>query len=154
MAIFHKHVVRKHASQLWRFAVCGGIGATIDLGSLSFFVEVLDIPPMIAFLPSSVLASIFVFLANKYFTFKNRDRKYGKQMLKFLLVYAFSMALNIGLSSLFFWIGTLLFAAILREVFIAILAKVGAIGFGAIWNYILSHGFVFKSAEEADVVIV
>lgn len=152
-SLFHHRLVRKHFSQLWRFAVCGGIGASIDIGSLTLFVEYFHIPSRIAFLPSSLLAVTFVFLANKYFTFANHEKQYANQLLKFALVYGLAFALNLTITYGLFWVGMRMFLGPLREIHIAILSKVLAIGFGAIWNYVLSHGFVFKKSEPIDIVV-
>lgn len=132
----------KHFSQGIKFALCGSIGACIDLGSLTIFVEVFFLNPNIAFIFSTILAVVFVFIANKHFTFQNRERSYGRQAFKFALVYGASFVFNISLSSLFYWWGLYY-----------LLAKVLAIGTVSLWNYSLSHGFVFKKNEEVDTVV-
>ena len=146
--------VRKHVSQLWKFAIAGGIGSIIDLGSLTLFVEYFDIHPWYAFPLSTIPAVTAVFLINKFFTFKNRERKVGSQLLKFAMVYGVAIVLNLLMSYAFYWIGVRLLGDILRDVHIALLARVGAIAIGAAWNYTLSHGFVFKKNEEVDAVVV
>lgn len=135
--------LRKHFSQGLKFAVCGGIGFTLDLSSLTLFVEYAGIDPRIAVVCSSVVGAIFVFIANKFFTFQNKEKKYGSQVLKFALVYGVSLVSNVAISNLMLWLG-------LHYV----LAKIVAVGVGALWNYALSHGFVFKKKEEVDVAIV
>lgn len=148
------HHVRKHVSQLWKFAIAGGIGSIIDLGSLTLFVEYFDINPWLAFPLSTIPAVTAVFLINKFFTFKNRERNYGSQLLKFSLVYGVAIVLNLITSYALFWLGMRYFEDALREVYIALLARVGAIAIGAAWNYTLSNGFVFKKGEEVDAVVV
>ena len=55
--------LRLHASQIWRFAVCGGTGFVIDLLSLGFFVEYFGIDPRIGLLAvSGMETSLFLFL--------------------------------------------------------------------------------------------
>lgn len=142
MRFFAHPFLRKHLSQGLKFAVCGSIGACIDLGSLTVFVEVFGLNPNRAFVFSTFLAVIFVFLANKHFTFQNHERAYGRQALKFALVYGASFVFNISLSSLFYWWGLYY-----------LLAKVLAIGTVSLWNYSLSHGFVFKKGEEVDTAV-
>ena len=138
----HHPFVRKHICQACKFAICGSIGASIDLGSLTLLVELFDIAPQVAIVPSTLLAVIFVFLANKHFTFKNKERKYLRQALKFSLVYGAAICFNIGISWFFLWLGVHYF-----------LAKVLAIGIVAAWNYVLSHGFVFRKTEEVDAAV-
>lgn len=142
-SLLHHQTVRKHASQLWKFALVGGIGSTIDLSSSALFADALGIDPRIAVVLSSVVGATFVFFLNKYLTFKNREKKYGSQALKFVMVYGVAIVLNGLIANAFIFIG-----------FHYLLAKVGAIGICAFWNYALSHGFIFKKGEAGDPVIV
>lgn len=128
-----------------KFAMAGGIGAFIDLGSLTFFVESLGMDERLAVIPSTLSAVVVVFLLNKYFTFKNKEKKLGTQAFKFAIVYGVAIVSNIGISTLLITLG-----------FHYLLAKIGAIAVGAVWNYLMSHGFVFKKNEPGaeEVVIV
>ncbi len=142
-ALFQHSRVRTHVSQMWRFAVCGGGGFILDMLSLTIFVEQLGVDERIAVILSSVVGASFVFVANKFFTFKNRERKAGSQVVKFMLVYGVSIVGNAAIANMLLWLGVHY-----------ILAKVVAVGVGAVWNYALSHGFVFKKKEDIDVVVV
>jgi putative flippase GtrA len=135
--------VRKHVSQGFRFAVCGVIGMSIDLGTAAFLVEVFEWDPRLAYIPSTALAVVFVFLANKHFTFRNEARHYGSQFVKFAIVYGSAIAFNLGISYSLLWLG-------IHYLF----SKIAAIGIVAVWNYTLSHSFVFRKREDVDVAIV
>ncbi len=126
-----------------KFIVCGGIGALLDFSSLSFFVQVANVDPRVAVILSSCVGAAFVFVANKFFTFRNRETSYGNQIFKFVMVYGVSIISNAIISNLLLAIGVHY-----------LLAKFLAIGVGAVWNYALSHGFIFKKKEEIDVAIV
>lgn len=139
----HHPLIRTHVSQMWRFVVCGGVGASIDLGTATALVELFDVPAHIAYIPSTFLAVAFVFTANKFFTFRNRERDVGWQVLKFAFVYGTAIASNLAISWTLLWLGLHY-----------LLAKSIAIGIGALWNYSMSHGFVFRKREEIDVAIV
>ena len=140
-ALYHP-AVRKHFSQLWRFAVCGGTGAMIDLSTTTVLVEYGHLAPQYAYIPSSLLAVLFVFLANKYFTFRNHESRVGGQAFKFAIVYGTAIAFNLLSSWLLLWIGLHY-----------LMAKITSIAIGAIWNYSMSHGFVFKKGEKIDTVV-
>ena len=141
--ILYHPVVRKHVSQGLKFAICGGLGASVDLGSLTALVEVLEVNPHAGYVISTLLAVTIVFLGNKFFTFRNHEKKYASEIFKFVLVYGCAVIFNVGLSSLFF-LGGMHY----------ILAKILAIGIVALWNYCLSHRFIFKKSEEIDVDVV
>lgn len=138
-------LVHKHASQLLKFAVVGGIGSVIDLSSLAFFVEYLGVEKRIAVIFSTICAVIVVFILNKKFTFKNKEKKVGTQAMKFALVYGAAAISNISISAVLITIGVQY-----------LLAKMAAIGIGAAWNYSMSHGFVFKKSDPVteEVVVV
>ena len=134
---------QKHFSQVWRFCICGGLGAVIDLSTTTFLVEYGHMAPQFAYVPSSLLAVLFVFLSNKYFTFRNHEKRVSGQVFKFVIVYSTAIIFNLLSSWFLLWLGVQY-----------LLAKCASIGIGAIWNYCMSHGFIFKSGEKVDVVVV
>ncbi len=140
--LLHHPFVRTHFPKFWRFAVCGGIGSLIDLGSLHLFVSAFEVSQYIAPIYSTLLSVTFVFLANRFFTFREAEKKYGSQALKFAFVYGVAIIMNIALTNTFIWVGIHY-----------LLAKVLAIGVGVFWNYFMSHGFVFKASKEEDVAV-
>jgi len=58
-------------------------------------------------------------------------------------VYGVSIMANAAVSNVLLWFGLHY-----------LLAKIIAVGIGALWNYALSHGFIFKKKEQVDVAIV
>ena len=141
--------VRRHAPTFMRFAIAGGVGACIDFGVLAIQVEIFDISPHIAYIPSGLGAVVFVFFFNKYVTFKNHEPA-GKQGLKFALVYSTAFVLNYVLATGFYSLSQMVLQ---EEGFLRgkayLLAKAAAIGIVSIMNYTLSHGFIFKRMEDA-----
>lgn len=116
-----------------KFAMTGGVAAVIDLGGLQVMVRYLSVPEEVAVVLSSLISVIFVFIFNKFFTFRDKSSKYASQILKFALVYGFAIVLNGFVSNIFLWLG-----------FHYLIAKVIAIGIGAVINFVLSHVFVFR----------
>ncbi|MDB4978574.1 MAG: hypothetical protein JWM56_760 [Candidatus Peribacteria bacterium] len=131
------HILRSDArnSQVIRFIFTGGTGAVIEFVFLYFLVEFFGIPKAIAGTYSLVPSVIYTFFMNKYFTFQSRDGHHGSQAIKFILVYAIAIVFNIAIYSALVWLGVLY-----------PLAKAIAIGIVAVWNYFLSHGFIFKTS--------
>ncbi|MBI3331454.1 GtrA family protein [Candidatus Peregrinibacteria bacterium] len=134
--------LRTHLSQGMKFVVAGGIGTSIDLLSLTFLVEVAGLDSRIALVASSLVGASFVFLANKFITFANREKQVGHQILKFAMVYGVAIALNAALSNALYYLGIHYF-----------LAKFIAIAVIAVWNYALSHGFIFKKREKVEAAV-
>jgi len=133
---------RTHAPQFLKFALCGGLGAFIDLGTLTLQVEYFGVEPHLAFIVSTLCAVSFVFMANKHFTFRNHEVNYAHQAFKFALVYGAAVLFNISISSGLLWLGVHY-----------LLSKMLAIGTVAVWNYALSHGFVFRRKVEVDAAV-
>ncbi|MDO8648461.1 MAG: GtrA family protein [Candidatus Peregrinibacteria bacterium] len=141
--MFKSEFIRRHLKQGMKFAIAGGAGSIIDLSTLTLFVELFNMPKWLAGIPSTLLAVIVVFLLNKHFTFQDREKNYAHQAFKFALVYGAAILFNILCYNFFLWLQIHY-----------ILSKVLAIGIGAVWNYSLSHGFVFKKREQVDTVVV
>lgn len=151
--VFHHPIVRKHGVQFLRFAVCGLIGTTLDVTTLGILVRYADLSGYVGSVLSSLVGASFVFVANKFFTFRDHSKRVGNQIFKFALVYGIAIGLNVMLSWGFLWV---LEHQILGDAYhleSSLLAKVGAIGVVALWNYTLSHGFIFKQPER-EVAIV
>lgn len=119
-------------AKILKFCITGGIAALIDLGGASVMVEFLSVPEEAAVVLSSLVSVVFVFIFNKSFTFRDKSDRYAAQVTKFAIVYAFAIVLNGIVSNLFLWLG-----------FHYLVAKVIAIGIGAVINFILSNSFVF-----------
>lgn len=141
-SLFVSHSKR---AQIVRFILTGGTGAGIEFLTLALLVEVFHVDRAIAGTVSLIPSVIYVFLMNKYFTFKNLEKKHGSQVLKFLIVYGLAIVFNITLYNVLIWL----------HVFYP-LAKAVAIGIVAFWNYILSQGFIFRRTVvgDEDVAIV
>lgn len=127
------YLLKTHVRQLVFFGFFGSIGAIIDICSLIFYVEIIQISPRWGFMCSAFTAMIFIFFVNKFITFKNTDTKIIKQSVKFLLVYIPATVLNGIGSSFFLWLG-----------FTYIIAKIITILCIALLNYTLSHVYIFK----------
>lgn len=141
--------VRRHAQQGAKFIVAGLLGATIDFSVLAFEVEYFGIDPHIAYIPSGLAAVVFVFFFNKYVTFRSRE-SHGRQGLRFAMVYSAAFVLNYLLASGLYYLMTTIFASGSQLADKAyLLAKAGAIGIVAVWNYCWSHAFVFKRHTHA-----
>lgn len=134
-SLFHSPFLRKHLSQGLRFAVCGGLGASVDFSLLFLLVQVLGLVPYVGYIGSTSVALVVVFFANKYFTFRNHEGRHREQFLRFLLVYGVGFGFNVGIASFLYW----------SHVHYMI-AKAIAIAIIAFWNYALSHGFVFTKS--------
>ena len=128
-----------HAVQAAKFIVCGLCGSVIDLGSLFMLVEYFGMDPNIAFIPSTLIAAVFVFLFNKYITFGRHEHSLMHQLWRFFVVYSVAFLLNVFFAIFFHWLGLYY-----------IVAKAFAIGLVAFWNYVLSHSFIFVSSSDAQ----
>lgn len=136
--------VKNHGSKFMRFVVCGGLGACVDFGTLHLLVAYAGWEEKHALLVSTGLALIFVFFANRFFTFRAHGSRAGKQVIKFLMVYLVAASLNYAFSLGFIAAGAHY-----------LLAKAMAIGLVMFFNYFSLNGFVFKkSPVVADEVFV
>jgi putative flippase GtrA len=148
--------VRLHATQGMKFITCGLIGATIEFSILKLLIGHYGISPFIVYIPSALIPAVFVFFFNKYITFRSIGRT-ASQTKRFLMVYVVAFCANYALSSFLYSVGSILFlgdeylGVILTDARVAYLAKALAIGVTAVFNYALSHMFIFRS--ESDLVL-
>lgn len=77
-----------------KYAAVGVSGTALDVGSLYVFVDHLHIPVLVAAAMSFVLAVINNFVLNKFWTFRNNDRNFRKQFIKFFIVSVVGLALT------------------------------------------------------------
>ena len=122
-----------------KFIVAGLSGASIDFGVSGFLVEVFGVHPSVAYIPSGLAAVTFVFIFNKFVTFRSHGHA-ADQTLRFIVVYSIAFALNYLVALGLFWLGIHY-----------MLAKAIAIGLIAFLNYVLSHGFIFRKSEAVDM---
>lgn len=146
--------VRKHAPQFMKFAVCGLVGMTLDLSTVALLIHFAGFSGYAATIPSSLVGASFVFVANKFFTFRDHESHVGGQILKFAVVYGVAIFLNVVLSWGFLWLILTYVVGDHLHLEATILAKISAIAVVALWNYTLSHGFIFRKGGEVDVAIV
>jgi dolichol-phosphate mannosyltransferase len=128
------HTLHLHFLQLFKFVVTGVSNLTLDLALLAFFVEIAQLQLLFAAPLTSIIVLINVFFMNKYWTFRNAERKHVAQGIKFALVYSTSFilvnALTWGLSEI---------AGIWY-----LFSRMIAIAICALWNYLWLHFGVFK----------
>lgn len=132
--------LRSHLSKGLKFVVVGSIGAVIDLGGLHLLVAYAGISEYVSPLLSTLASVCVVFTLNKVFTFKSQAKPAG-EFARFALVYGIAIASNVAFTSLFIWLGVHY-----------LIAKCLAIGIGIVWNYSMSHFFVFKQKGEKELV--
>ncbi len=148
-ALFHRH-----ASQLWKFMIAGGSGAVIDFSLLNLLSVGAGLDPRIATVFSTLIASLVVFLINKYFAFRHRKGHAGSQAVRFAMAYALAYFLNVAFTTGFYTAGLHLLPMAPTPI-VSNLSKAMAIGTVMFWNYFLLHSFVFrqKKGDNAPVAV-
>tara|TARA_Y100000310_G_scaffold309442_1_gene353532 strand:+ start:224 stop:634 length:411 start_codon:yes stop_codon:yes gene_type:complete len=87
-------------TQFAKFLVVGTVGMIINLGSLYFLVEFLDLYYMIGATISFILSITHNFFFNKIWSFRNKKSEYKKQYGQYLLISILSMLIGLGLLNL------------------------------------------------------
>lgn len=138
-----------HASQASKFALAGAIGAVIDFSLLNFFVWAWQVDPRIGNIFSTLIASVFVFIINKYVAFKHRAGNVRSQASRFLFVYLLAYVLNVSLTAFLITFVSHLMPTLSQYV-VANGCKAASIGIVMFWNYFLLHSFVFKAQDKRE----
>jgi putative flippase GtrA len=136
MRLLRHPMLRSHGPKFLKFAVVGSIGAIVDIGGLRLLVVNAGMSPYTAPMLSVIASTAVVFTLNKFFTFRSSG-KAGCELMRFAVVYGIAIVSNAGITAFLIWAGVQY-----------LIAKCLAIGVGILWNYGMSHAFVFKKADK------
>lgn len=134
MSKFSDIIKKKYKTSFFRFLVVGGCSTLIDFIVYMFLSQQISLN--ISKITSMIVASLFSYLANKLFTFKNYERTYWLYLIKFYIVFILNLATNVFVNYVFFHLTGC-------KVFAFILATIA----GMMVNYIGQKYYVFSSKQ-------
>lgn len=86
-------------SEIIRFGLVGSIATLLQYGFYVIFVDIIDIPAVVATMISYALSFIFNFILSNYFTFHTKPN--AKKGIGFTLSHLINMGLQVGLVAIF-----------------------------------------------------
>jgi putative flippase GtrA len=122
--------------QFAKYFIIGIISFIADMSSLIFLKEVLHILPFVAVITNQAFILIFVFLMNKYWSFKEHSLTH-RQLWRFGLVVAFNYSFSVAAMYLFNH----------RFNYDYRLVRLASIILAVSWNFFLYKYFVYASAQ-------
>lgn len=128
--IFQKEIFR----QFIKFSLVGVINTIIDFSVYLFFSRLIGLYFLYANIIAILVAMTFSFIANKYWTFQNNEKKIKSQYVKFTLVNGVYFLLN----------NMIVFVLVEYLVFYDLGAKIIAVITGLIWNFLANRHWTFK----------
>jgi putative flippase GtrA len=136
-----EEITKKHAAKI-RFGIVGGANTAIDFGIL-ITLRALGLPTAIANYPSSTIAVIFSFFANKHYTFK----KSGSDPKREVALFLFFTLLGVWVIQPITIIGVEFILAPISfdNISLAIVSKLIATIATLIWNYLTYSKYVFSN---------
>lgn len=117
-----------------RYAAVGASGTLIDFCVLILLVEKFGLPPLAANIPAFLLAVINNYLLNRYWTYRNKEKAFLKQLAKFFSVSLVGLLLS-----------SLLMYLLLEADIWYVLAKILIIGVVLMWNFSANSLWTFKT---------
>jgi putative flippase GtrA len=85
----------KEAERFFKFLIVGTIGFVVDFGTLTFLIEILHFPTLVANTCSFSAAVISNFTFNRFWTYPDsRQKKLAAQLGQFALVNIVGLAIN------------------------------------------------------------
>lgn len=130
---------RRFSAWLWsiraqfiRYFITGGTGVVLDLVSIFILKEYLHIRPVIAVVINQIFVLAYIYLLNKYWSFR-AGGFIGQQLPRFMLLAAGNYMFAIS----WMWVLTENFHVYY------ILARVMNIALSACWNFLLYRFFVY-----------
>ncbi len=149
-------IAPKEAERFIKFLVVGTIGFVVDFGTLTFLIEVVHLPTLVANTFSFSAAVVSNFILNRYWTYPDsRSKSIFSQLGQFALVNIIGLALN----------NTILH--FLEPVFDGLLptlttlpvrgyipAKMIATIVVLFWNFFINRYWTYSDVDKVDVVEV
>jgi putative flippase GtrA len=118
--------------QFARYFVVGLTSFFLDMGSLIFLKEVLHVAPFLAVIANQALCLVFVFLMNKYWSFKEHSLTH-RQVFRFGVIVVFNYCFAVAAMYIFNH----------RLGFDYRLVRVGSIILSVSWNFFLYKYWVY-----------
>ncbi len=123
--------MKRHAGQILKYALAGGVAALVDLGGFAALVS-LGVHLALAALVSFLVATVVNYRLSARFVFERRPSAGGYG--RFLLGACGGLIVNVG--------ATVLVAELVRVAPIA--SKIVGIGLAFLFNYAVNAAFVFR----------
>ncbi len=140
-----------------KFAIVGGIGATIDFGVFNVLTHLLMVEPVLASVISFSVAVLSNFTWNRYWTYPDsRSKPLGKQLAEFVVVNVIGGGIR---TPVFAWLHTpleRLFAVwdwpvsatgLSAQFFGYNLALAIALGLVMFWNYFVNRYWTYNDVD-------
>jgi len=133
-----KHILRiEICRQFIKFCLVGTLNAIVDYSVYLILSRVFSVYFLYANIAAILVAMIFSFIFNKYWTFRNHDKKIHTQTAKFVIVNLIYFLLN----------NSIVFALVNYLEMYDLLAKVVAIFIGTFWNFFANRYWTFKKSN-------
>ena len=87
-----------------RFLLVGGSGFLIDAG-LTYLLVLLTIEPWLARIPAIVLAMVYTWMANRYFTYEVKTAPISREVVRYALVAGGMAMVNYLIYFVFLFLG-------------------------------------------------
>ena len=118
--------------QFIKYFIVGFSGVILDMGSLVILKEVFGFEPITAVIINQIFLLIYVFLLNKYWSFRDKSLPH-KQIVRFLLLASFNYLFSVGVM---YYFNNMLG-------FDYRLVRLGSIAMMVSWNFFLYKHWVY-----------
>lgn len=94
-------MLKKSVIYLWslrrefaKYFIIGIFGVILDMSSMILFKEIFGLAPITAVIVNQVFLLVYVFLLNKYWSFRNKEMPH-KQIIRFLTLAGFNYFVSV-----------------------------------------------------------
>ena len=122
------------SKNFFKYVIVGFIGTGLDFLILYLLVEFWHLFYLLAALISIGIVIWLSFTLNKFWTFKNLEKRYFLQLGKYILAHSVGIGINLAILTLLVEFFGLWY----------ILAKVIATALALIWNFLVAKKWVFR----------
>lgn len=130
-------ILNRFDKLFWNYLFISVIATVVDVAILFLLTDVVKIYYLISGTISFFFGTIVAYIGQKYFTFKDKDKRIAKQFGLFAFISIIGLLINLGVLKLCVDVLGLHY----------MIGKVIAIGIGFFWNYTANRKITFKERK-------
>lgn len=137
--MFYKYIkkipiLNKFDKLFWNYLFISVIATIVDIGFLFVLTEIAKVYYLTSATISFIFGTIVAYIGQKYFTFKDVNKKVIRQFGLFAFISIIGLLINLGVLKLCVDVFKLYY----------LVGKLFSIGVGFIWNYTANRKITFK----------
>jgi len=127
-------IINRFDNLFWSYLFISAIATIVDIGFLFLLTDIVKINYLVSATISFFFGTVVAYIGQKYFTFKDTNKRIAKQFGLFAFISVIGLLINLGVLKLCVELFGLHY----------MIGKLFAIGVGFFWNYTANRKLTFN----------